>query len=237
MASARIEITGKLTGEYSYERPSFGYGMETVRIYKIVAGDKVYVWKTTGLLDMQIEVPYETRCAYCYDDEKHKAYILESPDKGDTVTIKATIKGETEYNGEQQTEIQRVKLTGIIRKEVVKQEEKKPADLELHDGDEVLTMDYKRYKEHYADCETVAGSFYRDEYTQVAYIKVIVRAGRMKASGVRGKRFSGYQIGFTDKNGEYKHCSFRAVSEENALKQAVKAFPDCTNFNCNKIWC
>ena len=230
MASNRITIKGILSGEYSFERPSFGYGYgtETVTIYKISSEDgKVYVWKTTGSLSKQVEVPFETRGAYLYDSDKHVAYMLESPDKGDAVKITASIKGESEYKGEMQTELQRVKLLDIIRKEEVKVELKKQ-DLTLADGDQILEMPYKQYKEHYSDCETVKGSFFRDEFTGESKIKVIIRNGRMKASGVRGQKFMYYIFNGTENGRLHTFCAW-AVCEENARKQLTKEFPHVTD--------
>ena len=235
MASNRIKATGILTGDYSFERPAFGYGMETVTIYKITAEDgTVYVWKTTGSLGRQIEVPYETRGAYLYDSDKHVAYEWESPNKGDALTFTASVKGTSEYKGEQQTELQRVKVVDIIRKPV---EPEKPVHeiAPLAEGDRIIEMPYKQFKDHYADCETVPGSFRRDDYNGNSYIEVVVRAGRMKASGVRGKHFHGFEIEFTN-NGKYGFCSYRAVSTENAIKQAQKDFPNAEGFRCRRIY-
>lgn len=232
MASNRITIKGILSGVHSFERPSFGYGMETVHIYKISSEDgKVYVWKTTSAMTM--EIPYTGKEGYHnFEDRKGNPIDYTHPNKGDTVTITASIKGESEYKGEKQTEIQRVKVTEIIRKE---KPEVKKQDLTLADGDEIRRMPYKQYKEHYSDCETVNGSFFRDEHTGDSFIKVIIRNGRMKASGVRGQHFSGYEVEWFE-NGEKCFRSFRAVSEDNALKQARKAFPNGTDFNCRKVY-
>ena len=79
-------------------------------------------------------------------------------------------------------------------------------------------MYYGQYKKHYADCETVPGSYDK----QTKSIEVIIPDGRMKASGVRGKRFHGYQIGLTDKNGKHYYCTYKAISEENAMKRHVE---------------
>jgi hypothetical protein len=235
MASERIKMTGVLTGDYSFERPAFGYGTETVTIYKISGEDgKTYIWKTTGCLGMNVEVPFETRGAYLYDSDKRKAWMWESPDKGDTVTFTASIKCESEYKGEPQTELQRVKVVAIERKP----EEHKPAKREiapLQDGDMAIEMPYRQFKEHYSDCETMPDSFRRDEHNGNSYITVVVRAGRMKASGVRGKHFHGFEIEFTD-GGKYGFCSYRAVSTENAIKQARKDFPNAEGFRCRRIY-
>lgn len=201
----RIEKQVTLTGEYSFYRRAFsGYRDEEVYIYKMTdAEGKVYVWKTPSVLHMDTVVGdyIETYC----------------PRKGDVFVIKATVKGETEYKGEPQTEVNRVKVTEIISKyeEVVVEKQKKSVDLEA--GDRIVEMTYANYKKHYADCETVEGS-YDDEFRT---IKVIVRAGRMKASGTRGEHFKGYEL----VNAKGEHITYRAVCEENALKRANKEHP------------
>ena len=78
-------------------------------------------------------------------------------------------------------------------------------------------MYYGRYKQHYSDCETVPGSYDKSSRS----IEVILPDGRKKPSGVRGKRFHGYQIGLTDQNGKHGYCTYRAVCEENAMKNHV----------------
>lgn len=83
---------------------------------------------------------------------------------------------------------------------------------------ETKMMHYSQYKKHYADCETVPGSY--DKVTK--NILVLLPEGRIKPSGVRGKRFSGYQIGLTDQDGKHGYCTYRAVSKENAMKQHIK---------------
>lgn len=225
MASNRITIKGILSGVHSFERPSFGYGMETVHIYKISAEDgTVYVWKTTSAMAMEIPYSGQVGC-HCFEDRKGNPIDYTHPNKGDTVTITASIKGESEYKGEKQTEIQRVKVTDITRKE---KPEVKKQDLTLADGDQILEMPYKQYKEHYSDCETVKGSFFRDEHTGDSLIKVIVRNGRMKASGVRGQKFMNYIFNGTENGKTFTFCAW-AVSEANARKQMTKEFPNVTD--------
>lgn len=58
----------------------------------------------------------------------------------------------------------------------------------------------------------------------------------MKASGVRGKHFAGYEIEFTDADGKIGFAPYRAVSVENAIKQAQKDFPEGKDFHCRKIY-
>ena len=249
MASARIKVTGVLTKDITFERPAYaGFGrMETVHIFKITGQDgTVYVWKTaTGSLGMEKEAPWETRGAYYYDERKHVAVVWEGIDEGDTFTFTASVKDVSEYRGEPQTEIQRVKVVEIIFSKAQKERERKQAQFDsIKDGDVIVTMPYRQYKAHYSDCETVIGSYddhedenrYGDYRNAVPTIDVIVRAGRMKASGVRGKHFAGYEIEFTDGDGSVGFAPYRAVSVENAIKQAQKDFPEGKDFHCRKIY-
>ena len=64
-------------------------------------------------------------------------------------------------------------------------------------------------------------------------IDVIVRKGRLKPSGVRGKQFDGYQF----KNVETgKVMCFMAVCEENARKQLIKTGCDEKMWVLNRIF-
>lgn len=85
---------------------------------------------------------------------------------------------------------------------------------------EELRMPYKRYKERYADCETVRGTYDKDTRT----IVVLVPDGRMKASGVRGKRYSYYRFhGVMD--GRTICVPIKAINVENARKQLKQYYP------------
>lgn len=211
----RIEAQVTLTGDYSFVRRAFsGYHDETVHIYKMTdAEGKVYVWKSTAHLKK------ETILGDPSDERREVDTYF--PSKGDVLVIKATVKGETEYKGEPQTEVNRVVVTKVISKyeeAVTKAKaEKQKQSIDLEAGDRIVEMSYKAYKQHYADCETVEGS-YDDEFK---IIKVIVRAGRMKPSGVRGERFKGYEL--ENENGG--HITYRAVCEDNAIKRANKELP------------
>lgn len=250
MASTRIKVTGVLTKDITFERPAYaGFGrMETVHIFKITGNDgTVYVWKTaTGCLGMEIEAPYETRDnVYYHDEQKHVAILWNGIDEGDTFTFTASVKGESTYKGEQQTEIQRVKVVEIIdqpkKRAAADKAARKQAQLDsIGENDLVWTMPYRQYKAHYSDCETIIDSYteyetdYNREYSP-ATIKVIIRDGRLKNSGVRGKHFSEYWIEWRE-NGGYTRCeSFRAVCVENALKQAKERHPDGTYFTFEGI--
>lgn len=89
-------ITAKVTldKKVTYEVPSFvGFGKDTKWIYIFVdeSGNK-FVWKTS-------------RPMWFEDENGYEKPIFE----GDSLTIKGTVKDHTEYKGEKQTEIQRVK--------------------------------------------------------------------------------------------------------------------------------
>lgn len=149
---ARVEIKVKLVGEYQYDRQKYaGYGYETVSIYKMVDDDDtIYVWKTTSWL----------------------AYNDEPINRGSVIVIAASIKGQSEYNGEMQTELTRVKVKEVIEmgksieqiqaeREQARKAKRDEQMASLKGEDFVWTMPYKQYKERYSDCETVIDSFVR----------------------------------------------------------------------------
>ena len=198
----RVELTVKFIKKGSYTT-CYGFIENEVQVFTFeeVGTKKIFVWKTTGL---GIDVTYNS-----------------------VLKIKGTVKCEKDYKGIKQTELQRVKLLEVIERAKTKQElaAEKAAEKEkkqlasLKDGDTILTMTYKNYKEHYSDCEPLANSYNRMQTS----IKVIVRNGRLKESGVRGKHFYGYKL--LNRKTKTTSC-FRAVCVENAYKQAVKAFPE-----------
>lgn len=196
----RLELTVKFIKKGSYTT-YYGFIESEVQVFTFEEVDtkKIFVWKTTGL---GIDVTYNS-----------------------VLKIKGTVKCERDYKGVKQTELQRVKLLEVVERAKSKQElaeEKKKEQLaSLKDGDTILTMTYKNYKEHYADCETLANSYCEKDMMHT--IKVIVRKGRLKESGVRNKHFHGYEL--VNSKTKTKGC-FRAVCAENACKQAVKAFPE-----------
>lgn len=222
---ARIETTVTLTGDYSFTRRAYsGFRDETVHIYKMTDTEgNVYVWKTTAHLKM------ETILGNPEDESREVDTYF--PRKGDVISIKATVKGETEYKGEPQTEVNRVVVTEVISKYEVAvtkaKAEKQKQSVDLEAGDRIVEMFYRNYKKHYADCETIEGS-YDDEF---GIIKVIVRAGRMKPSGTRGEHFKGYEL-----QNELGHTTtYRAVCEDNAIKRANKEHPGHT-WECIHIY-
>ncbi len=82
------------------------------------------------------------------------------------------------------------------------------------------TMRYSQYKKHYSDCKTVPGSYDRRFKT----IDVIVPEGRMKPSGTRGERFKCIWLKVGDSRETAFEHGFKAISVQNAIKQAKKRY-------------
>lgn len=206
----KIELEVRLIGRHKYHT-HFTYFGETNYIYTMEdANGNTLVWKTTSLLDVPVKNGEE----------------IDFIRTGDMMRIKGTVKEHSEYKGAKQTVLARCKYTLIEHAPdpiEAKIEEQKAS---LADGDFIWEIPYRQYKEHYADCETVIGSFNKEERT----IKVIIRKGRLKPSGVRGKHFSSY--GFTDGK---RIVYYYAVSEDNARKQMLKAHPDREDWDFSHI--
>ena len=205
----RITADVTLTNEYQYTT-SFGFRTIEHSIYTMTDADgNVLVWKTTAVLSAEMTKPNGVF-----------TYFIR---KGDKIRITATVKAHGEYKRQKQTELQRVKAVLIERaltKDELDAQKRAEQTDSLQDGDIIRRMPYKQYKERYADCETVVGSFEPMSEREPAMISVIIRAGRLKASGVRDKHFSGYCL--ENENGE--KVTYRAVSLENAIKRANKEF-------------
>lgn len=89
---------------------------------------------------------------------------------------------------------------------------------------EQIRMLYSAYKKHYPDCETVRGSYDSESKS----IIVIIPDGRMKSSGVRGKRFMWLHYdGVEIATGRAVSTMIKATSRENAEKQLAKYYSDC----------
>ena len=83
----------------------------------------------------------------------------------------------------------------------------------------VETMLYRRYKQHFSDCEIIAGSYNKELKT----IDVIIPEGRMKKSGVRGKTFHYMEFkGVEIATGRKVRCTVKATCRENAIKRLSK---------------
>lgn len=234
MKAEKIEKTVTMTTVYQYERAAFGYGMETAYIYGMVDEDgNEYVWKTTSFMALKVE---DEKNGWEIDAKGRKWSYLKI-NKGDIVQIKAGIKRVGEYNGKPQTELTRVKVVKRVfaaetweeKQERIRKENEEKAKVQLNtlkDGDFIWEMPYRQFKTHYDDCETVANSYDKERKT----IAVIIRVGRLKASGVRGEHYSGYEL----ENEAGSHIVYRAVKEENAIKRATKEFGG--NWECVKIY-
>lgn len=217
----RIETRATLVRKYEFAGV---YGV--VYLYKLAdENGNILTWKTSTIMS-------GTKNRNGSDD-------VDFVRKGDTVTMKATVKEHGSYKGEDQTVLSRVKVLKIDHAptkdetDAAKREEQLAS---LRDGDETILMTYARYKAHYSDCEALAGTYRdRDENgnpTQ-ATVWVIVRAGRIVKSGVRGQHF--YRWAFA--NGETgERASFRAVSRENAEKQLAKLVGDTTGWEYKQRW-
>lgn len=197
-------------------------------------GDKI-TSEVTLAFESSYNTQYGTTYIYSFKDADGNTLIWKTSSylmadgiiirRGDVIRITATIKAHSEYKGEAQTMLQRVKVMGIISNWIDRKADDQLASLE--EGDHTWTMPYRQYKDHYRDCETVAGSYDEDRKT----IRVIIRAGRMKASGTRDQHYAGYE--FKNQNG--KLVTYRAVSYENALKRCQKEFPE-DNWEINHIY-
>lgn len=225
-AGEKLTIEATLVGEFEIET-TLGWMTQHFTIYsfKDDSGSKL-IWKTSSVLKTK-----ENKDGNCY-------YIQ----KGDRVKITGTVKEHSTYKGEEQTVLQRVKVNEVIKKTLSYEEKKSIRQNEqlqsLKGKDFVWEMPYKQYKEHYSDCETIYGS-YDDHSREAGYgqyipasIKVIIREGRLKNSGVRGKHFLGFELEDVKTK---ERISYRAVSEENALRRAIKEFPD-NEWSVTKIY-
>lgn len=105
----KLEVT--LSDIFNYERPCFNAPWKTELItgyvFKTDDGNTL-VWKTAGSIARKVELPWDAE-EYCgINSDKHTKWDWESPDEGDRITIKATIKDHTEYNNVNQTILNRV---------------------------------------------------------------------------------------------------------------------------------
>lgn len=98
---------------------------------------------------------------------------------------------------------------------------------ERSSGMREIEMPYRVYKQHYADCDTLAGSYNKQSKT----ITVLMPEGRMKPSGTRGKRYSYFRFtGVKDKTGKSVEVYVKAITLDNAVKQLKR---DYTGINWN----
>lgn len=201
----KITVKVKIIKNYDY-LSSFGYN-NYINVYIMKdEQDNTYVWNTSS--------------------------VVKGVKLGDLAEVTGTVKAHKEYKGEQQTELIRCKFV-VIESYEQKQKQRKQEQLNsLQNGDFIWEkMPYKQYKEHYSDCETIAGSYYKNEVNQ-SFIDVIVRNGRLKNSGVRGRMFYTFVLQSPDK---LETRWIHAVSEQNARKQLAKEFCNSGEFKLVEI--
>ena len=215
----RVEISAEIVGEYSFQK-HIGWKTEEFNIFKMVDPEgRVFVWKTTASIGIDRE-----------DARGH--WYWEGASKRDTVRIKATVKGVGEYKGEKQIELSRVKCLHIDHAptiEEIRENERARQLASMREGDILLRMRHSNWEDHYADCEILKGSYDRISGT----IQVIVRAGRLKASGTRGKHYAGYQFRAPDGS---KCITYRAVDEDHAYRHMIKEYPEYAAWKCDKVY-
>jgi len=227
----RIAVKVTYKKSFEYKDYKFSYYGTTHYIHNFVdAEGNTIVWKSTKLVE--------------YVEGDKCEFVTE----GSVVELTATIKDHSVYKETEQTVVSRCKFKMLERAKTayeIKQEKVKAQEASIGEGDYVWEMPYRQYKEHYSDCETIIDSFDRHEDSRgyahgEPTIKVIIRAGRLKKSGVRGEHYKGFK--FTTDTGAT--VTYRAISEETARRRMKKEYPNSDNwqlteifnYNMHKIW-
>lgn len=227
----RITADVKMVSIFEYQDYKFSYYGATRYIYTMRddAGN-VLVYKSGAYLAIKTG-----------DKDRWGNPVETGIRRGDKISISGMVKDHSEYKGTKQTVLQRVRVKALVERQPTKQEleDKKREEqiASLADGDFRWRMPYKQYKEHYSDCEILAGSFddgcdSHGRKIAETTVEVIIRDGRLKNSGVRGKHFYGFE--FRTDNGGL--VCYRAVSEENARKRMLKDYPESGSWECNHIY-
>lgn len=227
----RITADVKMVSIFEYKDYKFSYYGATRYIYTMRddAGN-VLVYKSGAYLAIKTG-----------DKDRWGNPVETGIRRGDKISISGMVKDHSEYKGTKQTVLQRVRVKALVERQPTKQEleDKKREEqiASLADGDFRWRMPYKQYKEHYSDCEILAGSFddgcdSHGRKIAETTVEVIIRDGRLKNSGVRGKHFYGFE--FRTDNGGL--VCYRAVSEENARKRMLKDYPESGSWECNHIY-
>ena len=90
----RLELEAVYLYSAHFEVESYaGFGTETMYIHNFKVGDDAIIWKTTASLGK-------------WNDRDE----WESPEEGDTVVLKGTVKEHSEYKGQKQTILTRCKI-------------------------------------------------------------------------------------------------------------------------------
>jgi hypothetical protein len=229
----RMTIRVTFKKSYDYVDYKFSYYGTTHYIHTFEDSDgNIIVWKSTN--------PVET-INDGKENPNRKGDVVFIP-TGSIVDLTGTVKEHGMYKDTEQTVVTRCKFSLVERaktQQEIQQERIEAQQASIGENDIIWEMPYRQYKEHYSDCETVIGSFNRHEDSHGnphgdPTIKVIIREGRLKASGVRGQHYRGFE--FTTDTGS-KVC-YRAISEETARKRMKKEFPtrNTESWECTKIY-
>ena len=228
----RITVTATYKARFEYTDYKFSYYGTThfTHIFEDDEGNTI-VWKSTNMVE------------YINDgsENPNRKGDLEFVTKGSTVELTGTVKDHSTYKDTEQTVVTRCKFKLIERaktEDEIRQEKAETQKASIGENDLVWEMPYRQYKEHYSDCETIIGSYdshedSRGNCTSAPTIKVIIREGRLKKSGVRGQHYAGYQ--FTSEDGKIV-TTYRAISEETARKRLMKDHPNSGNWELTKIF-
>lgn len=198
----------------------------TAEVKKIITWDSAFV---LGAKDRRA-IFKDEKNTYVWTTTKWGATWMEEEKRnivaGDVVTFTATIGETTTYNGNEQIKLTRCKDFSFVehketyeeRMERTKAERIEKQKKSIKESDRVLHMEYSRYKNHYADCETIIGSYRGGDEYRFATIWVIVPEGRMKPNGMRGQNVWSWP--FVDEDGHGMTIS--AIDLEHAKKRLPK---------------
>lgn len=221
----KMEVTYKKRFQYSTHFTYYGEN-HNVFCFEDEVGNRI-VWDTTSWLEDKKLTDERGMCKPIWEGSK--------------LLVTATVKEHKEYKGTKQTTLSRPRFTVIemakspeeIQEEkLAKEKQKKEEQLASIAADDLVwEMPYRQYKEHYADCETIIDSYDAHDGRIPATIKVIIRKGRLKKSGVRGENF--FRFVFKLENG----CDvcYKATCIENAEKRIKKEYPNM-KFESKKIY-
>lgn len=236
----KIAVTFKKSFDYTDYKFSYYGTTHYIHTFEDFEGN-IIVWKSTN--------PVE----YINDgtENPNRKGDCEFIPVGSVVELTGTVKEHGVYKDTEQTAVTRCKFKLIERAKTaaeIQQDKIEAQQASIGKNDIIWEMPYRQYKEHYSDCETIIGSFDRHEDSRGnahgdPTIKVIIREGRLKNSGVRGKHYKGFE--FTTDDG--KKVCYRAISEETARKRMKKEFPgrntevwECTEIynyqDVHRIW-
>lgn len=150
----RIEVV--LIDSIMYQGRSYHYYDDGIRyIHKFLDDEgNIYIYRCDRGLGIEFV-------------DKNGYEGIELVEVGDKVFIGGSVKEISEYKGEEQTVLSRVKIYDIVEKQSMSEEDivnyKKNVQLSKYDDVEIKTVRYKEYKEQYSDKETVVGSFVRND--------------------------------------------------------------------------